>query len=50
MTKQPRWMKSAIATAKATETQPMPWQRGTARAERLARRDTLRKSLQARSA
>ena len=38
MRKQPRWMKSAIETAK-TETTALPWQRGARRAETIARRD-----------
>lgn len=37
MRKQPRWMKSAIATAKSDAT-ALPWQRGKRRAEVTARR------------
>jgi len=40
MSKQRRWMKSAIETAR-TEATALPWQRGTRRAEMIARRDAI---------
>lgn len=38
MSKQRRWMKSAIETAKSEAT-ALPWQRGARRTEMIARRD-----------
>ena len=38
MTKNKRWIKSVTETAKTAETQAMPWQRGSRRAEMIAQR------------
>lgn len=49
MKKQKRWMKSAIDAAKA-ETPALPWQRGTARKDAIARRDAPTRMPRLRSA
>ncbi len=39
MKKTSRWIKSVTETAKANDLPPLPWQRGSRRAETIARRD-----------
>lgn len=39
MTKNKRWIKSVIETAKSEEAPTLPWQRGSRRAEMIVRRD-----------
>ncbi|MFD1507834.1 hypothetical protein [Lacimonas salitolerans] len=50
MTKTRRWIKGVTDTAKATETPALPWQRGSRRAEMIARRDAKPVSPQRRQA
>lgn len=50
MTKTRRWIKDVTDTAKATETPALPWQRGSRRAEMIARRDAKPVSPQRRQA
>lgn len=39
MTKTNRWIKGVTEAAKASDTPTLPWQRGSRRAEMIARRD-----------